>query len=122
MTTTSPECSVRHVSPILSVTDMETALAFYRDMLWFTVARRDPNYSIIVKDHGSIHLRLAEKGKSVEAREIYIEVAGIDALWEHARQYQNRYKTRELFTQDYGMREFHIIAPDNCLVFVGQVV
>lgn len=31
-------------------------------------------------------------------------------------------KIRDLFTQDYGMRESYIIAPNDCLVFVGQDV
>ncbi len=120
---TTPETRVRHVSPILAVTDMDAALAFYRDVLLFQVVLNAPDYSIVEKDHGRIQFRLADGGpESVPSREIYIEVTGIDALWEHVRQFQGEYKTHDLFTQDYGMREFHIIAPNDCLVFVGQEV
>ena len=56
------------------------------------------------------------------SREIYVEVTGIEALWAHVRQFRGQYKIRDLFTKDYGMREFHVIAPNDCLVFVGECV
>jgi hypothetical protein len=49
--------------------------------------------------------------------EIYIEVSGIDALWEHVKAFKNRYKIRDLFDRDYGMTEFHIADPNGCLIF-----
>ena len=119
----TPETCVKHVGPILAVSDMDAVLAFYRDVLLFQVVRNDPGYSIVEKDHGCIHFRLVEGGAdTVPSREIYIEVTGIDTLWEHVEQFEGKYKTRDLFTQDYGMREFHIIAPNACLVFVGEKV
>ncbi len=118
MSAATTEFSMKHVSPILGVADMEAALMFYRDVLLFEVVLRSPDYSIVRRDHGSLSLRLVSG--VAEAREIYIEVTGIDALWEYVSEYQGAYKTRALFTQDYGMREFHIISPDGCLIFVGQ--
>ena len=52
--------------------------------------------------------------------EIYIEVSGIRALWEHVRTFKERHKIRDLFERDYGMTEFHIEDPNGCLVFVGE--
>jgi hypothetical protein len=52
--------------------------------------------------------------------EIYIEVVGIHSLWEHVKTFKDRYKIRELFQRDYGMTEFHIGDPNECLVFVGE--
>ena len=52
--------------------------------------------------------------------EIYIEVSGIEPLWEHVKTFKDRYKTRDLFVQDYGMTEFHSGDPNGCLVFVGE--
>lgn len=111
---------VKHISPILGVADMAEALEFYRTVLFFDVARSSADYSIVEKGHGAIHLRLA--GGDVQAREIYVEVAGIEALWAHVSRFKDRYKMRDLFVQDYGMKEFHVIAPNNCLVFVGERV
>jgi hypothetical protein len=52
--------------------------------------------------------------------EIYIEVSGIDSLWEHVKGFKNRYRVRDLFVREYGMTEFHIEDPNACLVFVGE--
>lgn len=52
--------------------------------------------------------------------EIYIEVSGIPALWEHVKGLKSRYRIRDLFDREYGMTEFHIDEPNGCLVFVGE--
>ena len=52
--------------------------------------------------------------------EIYIEVSGIKAWWEHVKTLKGRYKIRDLFEREYGMTEFHIEDPNGCLVFVGE--
>jgi hypothetical protein len=52
--------------------------------------------------------------------EIYIEVSGIDPLWEHVEDFKNRYRVRDLFAREDGMTEFHIEDPTGCLVFVGE--
>lgn len=111
---------VKHVSPILGVADMAEALDFYREVLLFEIVLESADYSMIRQGHGSIHLRLVESG--VQAREIYVEVTGIEALWAHVSGFKDRCKIRDLFVQDYGMKEFHIIAPNNCLIFVGERV
>lgn len=52
----------------------------------------------------------------------YVEVAGLDALRDHARGWADRFRKRPPFDRDYGMREFHVIDPDGALVFVGEAV
>jgi hypothetical protein len=52
--------------------------------------------------------------------EIYIEVDDITSLWEQVEPMKERYKIRGLIDQPYGMTEFHIADPNDCLVFVGQ--
>lgn len=52
----------------------------------------------------------------------YLEVTGIDSLWPHVSQFKDRHKIRDLFDRDYGMREFHILEPDDCLIFVGEEI
>ena len=112
---------VKHVSPMLGVADMDEVLDFYKTVLLFEVLMKSADYSIVQKGHGSIHFRLASGERlSVPSREIYVEVTGIEALWDHVKQFSGTYKTRELFVQEYGMKEFHIIAPNDCLVFVGE--
>jgi hypothetical protein len=52
--------------------------------------------------------------------EIYIEVDDIQPLWEQVNAHRVSHKIRDLFDQPYGMTEFHIGDPNDCLVFVGQ--
>ncbi|MDB5131041.1 MAG: Glyoxalase-like domain protein [Mucilaginibacter sp.] len=53
--------------------------------------------------------------------EFYLEVQGIDDLWNNIKGKLAGIKTREPFDREYGMREFHIIIPHTkTLMFVGQ--
>jgi len=36
------------------------------------------------------------------------------------KSFKNRYRIKDLFDRDYGMTEFHISDPNECLVFVGE--
>jgi predicted enzyme related to lactoylglutathione lyase len=121
MTSTS---TAKRISPMLAVADMEQTIVFYRSVLGFTPTLESPTYSIVERDGQTIHFQKAaseEVMKCVRGHtEIYIEVAGIHALWEHVRTFKNRYQVRDLFEREYGMTEFHIADPNDCLVFVGE--
>ena len=116
----------KYISPMLAVGDMERAIAFYREVLGFKLVRHSPGYSIIERDDRLIHLKLAWAPDEVMATvrlhtEIYLEVSGIHALWEHVKQFKDRYQIRDIFDRKYGMTEFHIRDADNFLIFVGEV-
>lgn len=119
-----PTYTAKRISPMLATADMEETIAFFKDVLGFSVTMQAANYSIIERDHQSIHLQNAvdeEVMKLVrDHTEIYIEVSGIRALWQHVQTFKDRYRIRELFDREYGMTEFHIIDPNSCLVFVGE--
>jgi predicted enzyme related to lactoylglutathione lyase len=116
--------SAKKMSPMLAAADMEETLAFYREVLGFTATMQSPEYSIVERDGQTIHFMKAASEEVMRCvrghTEIYIEVSGIDSLWEHVKAYKNRYKIRDLFDRDYGMTEFHIEDPNGCLVFVGE--
>ena len=118
------EVSITRISPMLAVRNMEETIAFYQTVLGFTTMMSSPDYSIVVRDKQSIHLQKAASEHVLNCvrghTEIYLEVTGIRLLWEHARAFQHRYKTRDLFDREYGMTEFHIEDPNGCLVFVGE--
>ena len=119
-----PTYVAKHISPMLATADMEKTIAFFRDILGFSVTRQSANYSIIERDHQSIHLQNAVNEDVMKLvrdhTEIYIEVSGIRALWLHVQPFKNRYHIRDLFDREYGMTEFHIVDPNSCLVFVGE--
>jgi len=120
----SIQTTAKRISPMLAVADMEETIAFYQNVLGFIPILKSPEYAIVERDGQTIHFMKAaseEVMKCVRGHaEIYIEVVGIHSLWEHVKTFKDRYKIRELFQRDYGMTEFHIGDPNECLVFVGE--
>jgi catechol 2,3-dioxygenase-like lactoylglutathione lyase family enzyme len=121
---TAVSYTARKISPMLAVANMEETLAFYRDILGFKAMLQSPEYSIVERNGQTIHFMKAASQEVMDCvrghTEIYIEVDGIRAFWEHVQSFKSRYKIRDLFERDYGMTEFHIEDPNGCLVFVGE--
>jgi catechol 2,3-dioxygenase-like lactoylglutathione lyase family enzyme len=119
MTTTA-----KRISPMLAVANMDETVSFYRDMLGFRPTLESPEYSIVERDGQTIHFMKAASEEVMRCvrghTEIYIEVSGIHSLWQHVETFKERYKVRDLFDREYGMTEFHITDPNDCLVFVGE--
>lgn len=124
MSTSTPQ--VKRISPMLVVADMETTLNFYVKVLGFEILLRSPAYSIVSRDGATIHFMKAANEAVMKAvrghTDIYIEVADIAPLWEQVSRFRKDYRIRDLFDRNYGMREFHISDPNDCLVFVGQKI
>jgi catechol 2,3-dioxygenase-like lactoylglutathione lyase family enzyme len=118
--------AVRSLSPILPVADIDRSVAFYTEVLRFDVKFHFPNYAILTTGSGSIILTRAESQSVMDDvmghMSFYLELDAIEPLWAHVSQFKERYKTRDPFDREYGMREFHIIDPDGCLIFVGQQI
>ena len=116
--------TVKRISPMLAVADMDQTLDFYTSLLGFSVNMKTPEYSIVERDGAAIHFMKAADESVMQAvrghTEIYIEVDGIQALWDHVDAHRGSHKIKDLFDQPYGMTEFHIGDPNGCLVFVGQ--
>ena len=116
----------KKISPMLAVADMEETLAFYQQVLGFTPFIKSPDYSIVERDGQTIHFQKAASEEVMNCvrghTEIYIEVSNIHPLWEHVKSFKNRYRIKDLFDRDYGMTEFHISDPNDCLVFVGEPI
>jgi predicted enzyme related to lactoylglutathione lyase len=121
---TTTEYTARKISPMLAVADMQQTLAFYRDVLGFGIMRESAGYSIVERNGQTIHFMLAASEEVLRCvrghTEIYIEVSGIDLLWEKVKGLKSTHHIRDLFDRPYGMTEFHIEDPNGCLVFVGE--
>lgn len=120
----STPTTAKRISPMLAVADMEETIEFYRNVLGFIPTLKSLEYSIVERDGQTIHFMKAaseEVMKCVRGHaEIYIEVRGIHSLWERVKTFKDRYRIRDLFDREYGMTEFHIGDPNECLVFVGE--
>jgi len=114
----------KRISPMLAVADMEETVAFYQKVLGFTPIMKSPDYSIVELDGQTIHFQKAASEDVLNCvrghTEIYIEVSNIHPLWDYVKSFKNRYRIKDLFDRDYGMTEFHISDPNECLVFVGE--
>jgi len=121
---TSTTYTATRISPMLAVADMQQTLAFYRDVLGFTVTMESAEYSMVERNRQTIHFMKAASEEVLRCvrghTEIYIEVSGIDSLWEHVKPLKATYRIRDLFDRPYGMTEFHMEDPNGCLVFVGE--
>ena len=109
---------------MLAVADMDQTVTFYQNVLGFTPTMKSPGYSIMARDGQTIHFVKADSEEVMKCvrghAEVYIEVSGIETLWEHVKTFKDCYKIRDLFDREYGMTEFHIGDPNECLVFVGE--
>jgi hypothetical protein len=118
--------TAKRISPMLTAANMEETIGFYQEVLGFTAITKSPAYSIVERDGQTIHFQKAASEEVMSCvrghTEIYIEVSDIHPLWEHVKPFKNRYKIKDLFDRDYGMTEFHISDPNDCLIFVGQPI
>jgi len=109
---------------MLAVADMRETLQFYSEVLGFSISMESPEYSIIERDGYTVHFMKAAGQDVLDAvkghTEFYIEVSDIHSLWNHVQTFKEKYKMRGLLERDYGMTEFHIGDPNECLVFVGE--
>src|SRR3974390_2727317 len=102
----------KRISPMLAVASMEETIQFYQQVLGFAPTVKSPEYSVLERDGQAIHLMKAASEEVLNCvrshTEIYIEVSGIQALWEHVKAFKDRYKIRDLFYAEYGMPAFNI--------------
>lgn len=109
---------------MIPVADMQRSLTFYVEVFGFEITLQSAEYSIVSRGGATLHLTRAEDQSVLDAARghmsVYLEVEDIAALWAHVSGFRDRFKIRDLFDRDYGMREFHVIDPDGCLLFVGE--
>jgi len=89
--------TAKKISPMLAVADMQQTLAFYRDVLGFGVMMESGEYSIVERNGQTIHFMLAASEEVLRCvrghTEIYIEVSGIDSLWERVKGFKGTYRS-----------------------------
>jgi len=124
-TMTAPMPTIaKRISPMLATVDMNRTKYFYERVLGFKPVLDSPNYLVLERDGQTIHFQNAASEEVMRAMrkhgEFYLEVSGINALWEHVKTLRDEYKISDLCDREYGMTEFHIIDANGVLVFVGE--
>lgn len=111
--------SATHISPIVPSEDIAHTRDFLISVLEYAVVMDDPQYVIVERDGQTLHICPA--GEDAGQSSFYVEVEGIDALWVSVKDKLEELHVKELFTQPYGMREFHVVLPaTQALMFVGE--
>ena len=117
---------LRGVSPVVPVRDVAATADFYRRHLGFETAFMTPDatYAVVARDGQSIHLTAADDPEALRATarniSFYVEVEDVDGLWSAVAASAPPTKTRPPEDKPWGVREFHILDPDGCLLRFGQ--
>ena len=112
------------VFPILGANDLKTSLAFYRDVLGFSIAWQwgDPPSRAGVAT-GDVELQLLSdpRLRPPAPGRVYIHMTGIDAFYRAVRRRGGQIH-EPLVERDWGMRDFRILDPsDNQIGFAEQI-
>jgi len=110
-----------YLSPMVPSYNIKETKRFFVELFDFKVAMDGDTYVIVYKDNHLVHILNA--GGDIGEMEFYLEVDGVDTLWETIKDRLASIKVKPPFDREYGIREFHIIVPHTkTLMFVGQVI
>ncbi|MEM9062119.1 MAG: VOC family protein [Pseudomonadota bacterium] len=119
---------VEGIAPVIQVTDVPAATAFFCDILGFEKRNDDGRggWALIARGDAGIMFIAAGPDHEPESpacqTSAYIWVDGVDALWSEVREKLSAHpieRVRAPFNQEYGMREFHV-SWEAFLVHFGQ--
>jgi len=118
---------LRRISPVVPVRDVAATAAFYARHLGFETAfmMPDASYAVVARDGQAVHLTGAEGDEATlqaTANNIsfVIDVAEVDRLWAEVEASRPPTKARPPEDKPWGLREFHILDPDGCLLRFAQ--
>ena len=110
------------VAPMVQVTDLAKARAFYCDVLGFEVvfSNGDPvGFQILEKDAAELHLDLVPGHRATDRNVAHLMVDDATALYDHLVAHGVRI-VKGLRDADYRMRTFVMADPDGNRIDVGQ--
>jgi uncharacterized glyoxalase superfamily protein PhnB len=114
---------VTQIAPFVVTHDIDGAIAFYEGTLGFNCTFRMENYAFLRRKGDA--LRLIEVAADCEIGEqmIYLDCDDLDGVYAQMKPKLDLLpadRERAPFDQPYGMREFHVKDPDNCLLLSGM--
>jgi catechol 2,3-dioxygenase-like lactoylglutathione lyase family enzyme len=116
------------ITPMVPVTDVSDAVAFFEQTLGFRTGLHRDDYAYVMRDGAAVRLLAAHPtmDMSEEPRQLscYIDVTEIDALYTELKPKLDQLpagRVRAPFDQPYGQREFHVIY-EALLIFFGEPI
>lgn len=119
--------SLLAITPLVPVTDLDDAVAFFEGTLGFAVQARMDGYAYVTRDQVALRLITTpgvDLGDAARQMSCYIDVADVDALYERLRPALSGLpagRVRPPFNQDYGQREFHV-RYEALVIFFGAAI
>ena len=116
------------VTPFLHVPDIEAAIAFFVDRLGFEVQFRLPGYTYVHRETVGVRMLQLECDEAPSNRRRfahYVDVRDVDALFAEMKPKLVGLPPKDVHgpvDQEYGQREFMVVAPDGDLIVFGQAI
>ena len=110
------------VAPMVSVRDIDAALAFYEGVLGFTKVFENGTpvgFVILEKDDAELHLSLDRDHKATTQNVAHLMVDNASALYDYLGEHGVRI-VKGVRDADYGMRTFVFADPDGNRIDVGE--
>ena len=114
----------RSVSPILSVSNVDAAIAFYEFVLGFRLGWKwgDPtSVGAVCRDGIELMLELSPEASAMVPARIYIVISGLEQYYAEVVAAGAKI-TYPLAVRDYGMKDCRIVDPDGNEISFGESV
>lgn len=106
--------------PVLASLDILTSVEFYEKQLGFKRTFCDEGYAVIVRDQICIHFWKCEDRIFPENTSCYIDVGGVDYLYEEFEKLGVIHPNGHLEEKPWGMKEFAILDVFGNLLRFGE--
>ncbi len=122
--------NILQITPFMYADDLEESVRFFRDLLGFTVIIHGDGYAYLEREAAAV--RIMQNGPEYMGQRprgrpfrYYMDVLDVDALEAEIRPKLSHLPPDHVYgpvDQDYGKREFMILAPDGGVVVFGQEI
>ena len=119
----------QRVTPVMAVPDLQAGVAFFRDLLGFTVHINDGGYAYVHRE--TVGVRLMDPSitgampPGTRRFGVYIDVKDVDTLYASLKPKLDQLPQGDVHgpaDKLYGQRELCILAPDGDLLVFGQAI
>jgi len=112
---------IEKIIPHIPTTDMKVTQKFFVSYFEFHAVVETEYF--VELNNNNFTLGLLKADSKLNEQSIYIQVCDIEKLWKSLKSSILNLKHKGLFTQQYGMKEFHVIIPKTeTLLIVGEPV
>lgn len=116
-TGTSKQVSFEGATPILRVSDFDLSVAYYVDVLGFTLSWQVGHFGSVHR--GDAHIMLSEASQGCSSTWIFIGVSDADALHDEIVGHGARIRHPPT-NYPWGSREVHVFDPDGHVLRMGS--